>query len=71
MIPNLQLDMGVIMNMYRDEIIKTLEHEVVELKDKVNYFRERSDYNQIQMRKYQSQLAEAVSVLKQLKEVKY
>ena len=59
------------MNMYRDEIIKTLEHEVVELKDKVNYFRERSDYNQIQMMKYQSQLAEAVSVLKQLKEVKY
>lgn len=59
------------MNMYRDEIIKTLEHEVVELKDKVNYFRERSDYNKIQMRKYQSQLAEAVSVLKQLKEVKY
>ena len=59
------------MNMYRDEIIKTLEHEVVELKDKVNYFRERSDYNQIQMRKYQSQLSEAISVLKQLKEVKY
>lgn len=59
------------MNMYRDEIIKTLEHEVVELTDKVNYFRERSDYNQIQMRKYQSQLSEAVSVLKQLKEVKY
>ena len=58
------------MNMYRDEIIKTLEHEVVELKDKVNYFRERSDYNQIQMRKYQSQLSEALSVLKQLKEVK-
>ena len=57
--------------MYRDEIIKTLEHEVVELKDKENYFRERSDYNQIQMRKYQSQLSEAVSVLKQLKEVKY
>ena len=59
------------MNMYRDEIIKTLEHEVVELTDKVNYFRERSDYNKIQMRKYQSQLAEALSVLKQLKEVKY
>ena len=59
------------MNMYRDEIIKTLEHEVVELKDKVNYFRERSDYNQIQMRKYQSQLSEALEVLKQLKEVKY
>ena len=59
------------MNMYRDEIIKTLEHEVVELTDKVKYFRERSDYNQIQMRKYQSQLSEALSVLKQLKEVKY
>ena len=59
------------MNMYRDEIIKTLEHEVVELKDKVNYFRERSDYNQIQMRKYQSQLSEALSVLKQLKGVKF
>ena len=59
------------MNMYRDEIIKTLEHEVVELKDKVNYFRERSDYNQIQMRKNQSQLSEALSVLKQLKEVKH
>ena len=55
------------MNMYRDEIIKTLDHEVVELKDKVNYFRERSDYNQIQMRKCQSQLAEALEVLKQLK----
>ena len=59
------------MNMYKEEIIKTLEHEVLELKDKVNYFRERSDYNQIQMRKHQSQLAEALSVLKQLKEVKY
>ena len=59
------------MNMYRDEIIKTLEHEVVELKDKVNYFRERSDYNQMQMRKNQSQLSEAISVLKQLKGVKY
>ena len=57
--------------MYKEEIIKTLEHEVLELKDKVNYFRERSDYNQIQMRKHQSQLAEALSVLKQLKEVKY
>ena len=57
--------------MYRDEIIKTLEHEVVELTDKVKYFRERSDYNQIQMRKYQSQLSEALSVLKQLKGVKF
>ena len=59
------------MNMYKEEIIKTLEHEVVELKDKVNYFRESSDYNQIQIRKYQSQLAEALEVLKQLKEVKH
>ena len=59
------------MNMYKEEIIKTLECEVVELTDKVKYFRERTDYNQMQMRKYQSQLAEAVSVLKQLKGVKY
>lgn len=59
------------MNMYKEEIIKTLEHEVVELKEKVNYFRERSDYNQMQMRKNQSQLSEAIAVLKQLKEVKY
>ena len=59
------------MNMYKEEIIKTLECEVVELTDKVKYFRERTDYNQKQMRKYQSQLAEAVSVLKQLKGVKY
>ena len=58
------------MNMYRDEIIKTLECEVVELTDKVKYFRERTDYNQMQMRKNQSQLAEALEVLKQLKEVK-
>ena len=55
------------MNMYKEEIIKTLEHEVVELKEKVNYFRERSDYNQMQMRKNQSQLSEALEVLKQLK----
>ena len=59
------------MNMYKEEIIKTLECEVVELTDKVKYFRESSDYNEIQIRKYQSQLAEAVSVLKQLKGVKY
>ena len=58
------------MNMYKEEIIKTLEHEVVELKEKVNYFRERTDYNQMQMRKNQSQLAEALDVLKQLKRVK-
>ena len=71
MIPNLQLDRGVTMNMYKEEIIKTLECEVVELTDKVKYFRERTDYNQMQMRKNQSQLSEALSVLKQLKEVKY
>ena len=59
------------MNMYKEEIIKTLECEVVELTDKVKYFRERTDYNQMQMRKKQSQLSEALSVLKQLKEVKY
>ena len=59
------------MNMYKEEIIKTLECEVVELTDKVKYFIERTDYNQMQMRKNQSQLSEAVSVLKQLKEVKY
>ena len=59
------------MNMYKEEIIKTLECEVVELTDKVKYFRERTDYNKMQMRKNQSQLAEAVSVLKQLKGVKY
>ena len=58
------------MNMYRDEIIKTLECEVVELTDKVKYFRESTDYNQMQIRKNQSQLAEALEVLKQLKEVK-
>ena len=71
MTQNFLLDKGDNMNMYKDEIIKTLEHEVVELKDKVNYFRESSDYNQIQIRKYQSQLAEALEVLKQLKEVKH
>ena len=59
------------MNMYKEEIIKTLECEVVELTDKVKYFRERTDYNQMQMRKNQSQLAEALEVLKQLKEVKH
>ena len=59
------------MNMYKEEIIKTLECEVVELTDKVKYFRERTDYNQMQMRKCQSQLAEALEVLKQLKEVKH
>ena len=57
--------------MYKEEIIKTLECEVVELTDKVKYFRERTDYNQMQMRKCQSQLAEAVVVLKQLKGVKH
>ena len=59
------------MNMYKEEIIKTLECEVVELTDKVKYFRERTDYNQMQMRKCQSQLAEALEVLKQLKGVKH
>ena len=59
------------MNMYKEEVIKTLECEVVELTDKVKYFRERTDYNQMQMRKNQSQLAEALDVLKQLKRVKY
>lgn len=59
------------MNMYKTEIIKTLEQEVAELKDKVKYLREWEDYNQMQIRKNQSQLAEALDVLKQLKEVKY
>ena len=59
------------MNMYKEEIIKTLEQEVAELKDKVKYLREWEDYNQMQIRKNQSQLSEAVSVLKQLKEVKF
>jgi len=58
------------MNMYKTEIINTLECEVVELTDKVKYFRERTDYNQIKVREYQSQLAEALEVLKQLKRVK-
>ena len=55
------------MNMYKEEIIKTLEQEVLELKDKVKYLREWEDYNQMQIRKNQSQLAEALEVLKQLK----
>ena len=55
------------MNMYKDEIIKTLEQEVVELRDKIAFFRDRANYNQMQMRECQSQLAEAVAVLKQLK----
>ena len=55
------------MNMYKDEIIKTLEQEVVELRDKIAFFRDRADYNQMQMRECQSQLTEAVVVLKQLK----
>lgn len=59
------------MNMYKEEIIKTLEQEVAELKDKVKYLREWEDYNQMQIRKNQSQLSEALSVLKQLKEVKF
>lgn len=55
------------MNMYKDEIIKTLEQEVVELREKITFFRDRADYNQMQMRECQSQLAEAVTVLNQLK----
>lgn len=55
------------MNMYKEEIIKTLEQEVTELKENIKFFRERSDYNQMQMRKNQSQLSEALEVLKQLK----
>ena len=55
------------MNMYKDEIIKTLEQEVVELREKITFFRERTDYNQMQMRECQSQLAEAVVVLNKLK----
>ena len=59
------------MNMYKDEIVKTLENEVVELREKISFFKDRVDYNQMQMRKCQSQMAEAVVVLKQLKEVKH
>lgn len=55
------------MNMYKDEIVKTLEQEVVELKEKIIFFRDRVDYNQMQMKKCQSQLSEAVVVLNQLK----
>ena len=55
------------MNMYKDEIIKTLEQEVVELREKITFFKDRVDYNQMQMHACQSQLAEAVVVLKQLK----
>lgn len=59
------------MNMYKDEIIKTLEQEVMDLREKITFFKDRADYNQMQMRKNQSQLAEALEVLKQLKEVKH
>ena len=55
------------MNMYKDEIVKTLEQEVLELRDKIAFFKDRVDYNQMQMRECQSQLAEAVVVLKQLR----
>ena len=55
------------MNMYQDEIIKTLEQEVVELRERITFFRERTDYNKMQMRKCQSQMAEAVVVLNKLK----
>lgn len=67
MILNLQLDKGDIVNIYKDEIIKTLEQEVVELREKITFFKDRVDYNQMQMRECQSQLAEAVVVLKQLR----
>ena len=59
------------MNMYKGEIVKTLESEVEHLTDKVKFHRERADHNEIKMREYQSQLAEALDVLKQLKRVKY
>ena len=55
------------MNMYQDEIIKTLESEVIELREKITFFKDRVDYNQMQMRKCQSQMAEAVVVLNKLK----
>ena len=55
------------MNMYKGEIVKTLESEVEHLTDKVKFHRERADHNEIKMREYQSQLAEAVVVLKQLR----
>lgn len=55
------------MNMYKDEIVKTLEQEVVELREKIMFFKERSDYNEMQMKKCQSQLSEAVVVINQLK----
>ena len=55
------------MNVYKDEIIKTLESEVAELREKITFFKDRADYNQMQMRECQSQLAEAVVVLKQLR----
>lgn len=53
--------------MYKDEIVKTLEQEVVELREKIMFFKERSDYNEMQMKKCQSQLSEAVVVINQLK----
>ena len=56
--------------MYKGEIVKTLESEVKHLTDKVKFHMERADYNQIKVREYQSQLAEALEVLKQLKRVK-
>ena len=53
--------------MYKDEIIKTLESETIDLKEKIKYFSDRADYNQMQMRKCESQLSEAIAVLKQLR----
>ena len=55
------------MNMYKEEIIKTLEQEVLELKGNIRFFRERTEHNHNKMRKCQSQLSEALEVLKQLK----
>lgn len=59
------------MNMYKTEIINTLEQETRELRRKIKYFKERADHNHMEMRRCESQLSEAISVLKQLKEVKY
>ena len=59
------------MNMYKTEIINTLEQETQEIRRKIKYFKERADHNHMEMRKCESQLAEALEVLKQLKVVKY
>ena len=59
------------MNMYKTEIINTLEQETRDLRRKIKYFKERADHNHMEMKRYESQLSEALSVLKQLKEVKF